>query len=168
VRSLSLLSGIATDDAELDRLARLAVLKLSRTRDREDRGGIVLDRTLPRPMECFVRCRAGLSQVLKDELANLGPTAIRSPSVVCIRYGGNVRRLLGARTAIDFAIRVDLGKGGAPIESRVVDALFSEDAQGVLGAWTDRTPRFRLAFARAGHRRARSEEHTSELQSPLI
>jgi 23S rRNA G2445 N2-methylase RlmL len=153
-RSLSLLSGIATSDAELGRLGRLAVLKLSRTRDREDRGSIVLDRTLPRPMQCFVRCRAGLSHVLKEELANLGQAEIRSPSVVCIRYSGNVRRLLAARTAIDFGIRVDLGKGGAPIESRVVDALFSDDAQSVLGAWTDKTPRFRLAFARAGHRRA--------------
>jgi 23S rRNA G2445 N2-methylase RlmL len=153
-RSLALLSGIATDDAELDRLASRAVLKLSRTRDRESRGSIVLDRPLPKSMTFVVRCRAGLSNVLQNELRGLGRTEVRSPSTVLLHYGGDARRLLGARTALDFGVRIDLPKGRAPIETRVVDALFSDDSLGALSAWTDGTPRFRLAFARRGHHRA--------------
>jgi predicted RNA methylase len=153
-RSLALLSAVATEDAELDRLARRAVLMLSRTLGRTGAGGIVLDRPLPRPMVCVVRCRGGLSRLLAEELRGLGRTEVRSTSVVNVHYRGDARGLLVARTAIEFGVRIDLEKGPAPIETRVASALSDASSLSVLAAWTEGTPRFRLAFAHAGHRRA--------------
>jgi 23S rRNA G2445 N2-methylase RlmL len=148
-----LLAGETAGDAELVRRARNARLLLERRGTRDAESAIVCDRDLPVRMRLLARCRAGLSELLAEELAALGSPVRVSASLVELEFAGAFRQLFRARTALAWGLRVPLAVGDA-LAPAVAAALSRSDARAALAAWTRGGVRFRLEFASGGHRRS--------------
>jgi hypothetical protein len=151
----SLLESETAGDVELARRARNARLLLERRGSRDAESEIVCDRRLPLRMRALARCRAGLSELLAEELARLGKAVPVSGSLVELEFGGALSELFCARTALDWGLRLPLASNArAALPSSVTAALCRSDAREALAAWTRGGVRFRLEFAGGGHRRA--------------
>jgi hypothetical protein len=150
-----LLEGDTTGDVELARRARNARLLLERRGSRDAESQIASDRPLPLPMRVLARCRAGLSELLADELTSLGRPVVVSESLVELEFAGALSELFCARTALDWGLRVPLESNApAALPPSVSAALRRTDSREALAAWTRGGVRFRLEFASGGHRRA--------------
>jgi 23S rRNA G2445 N2-methylase RlmL len=168
--SREFLNAVQSDDAELTRLLGRARLMLARTAQRETPGRILLDRKLPREQRLVFRCRAGLARILAAEAAAVTESEIRNPTCVGFRWSGTAAELLRVRTALDFGIVLKLEQARSEEES-IARTLLRDDALGAMQAWTSGTPRFRLSFVAAGHRRAqiwKIAEHISKLSSAIV
>ena len=169
-----LLSAFASEDAELERLRRRALVMLERSASRSERSEeavIVADVPLPAAVTLLLYCRAGLAPILLGEAQERGLPApkLQSPSEVSLVWRASLAPLLELRTALDLGVAVPLATG-SDTRTRVVETLLGPLVQQVLGAWTRGTPRFRLAWAGGGHRRAdtwRIAEELSAKKSPL-
>jgi hypothetical protein len=151
----ALLAAEASEDPELRRLVTKALLLLERRHTRETSSTIVLDVPLGSALPVVARCRAGLAELLADELRSLGPVRVTAEHLVELPFAGALGDLLVARTALDFAVRVELEtvlEGALP--EAVARALTSAAAKRAFAAWTRGAPRYRLSFAGGGHRRA--------------
>lgn len=149
--SLALLRGVETDDPELRRIVDEAVLKLSRTLVRQQRGRID-ERTIPEHVRVWFHCRRGLEEYVEDELEDLSPSVV-SPGLVEVRAAWSIATLFRARTALrfgfPFAIPTDTG---GELEERI--ALAIQSAAPLMKRLTDGPITYRLEWAGAGHRRA--------------
>jgi 23S rRNA G2445 N2-methylase RlmL len=153
--ALALLDPLATDDAEVRRVVDEARLKLTRTLGRDSAGGsgaIRDDRAPTAPVRVIAHCRHGLATLLAEELRAHGARVTDDESV-SLTLRGPLSSLWSARTMLRFAFPLPAAKK-RDLEGTVVDALTSEHAWAVLSRFTEGTPRYRLEWADAGHRRA--------------
>ena len=154
-------------DPELVRLRTKALLIAERTLARTlDSGGQVdLQAQVERPIAVEFRCRAGLEELLIDEILALGslqlqlqlknPTAI-AQGVVGARFAGPLGDLFKIRLALEVSFPLS-GSGTLPRRgdevSVVVDRLAQPALRECLRRWTRGAIRYRLDLV-GGHRRA--------------
>jgi hypothetical protein len=150
---LAALAGTSTEEPELARVAAKARLTAERTIARDAPSAIDLDEVPPAPLPISLRCRAGLEQLLADEIAGAGwPVRGVQP--------GRVDTVLSAPLAGLSAIRLHHGVGFplAPVvgepTSAAIQTLTSAEALRILTTFTRGSIRYRLAWAGGGHRRA--------------
>jgi 23S rRNA G2445 N2-methylase RlmL len=148
-RALELLSGVATDDAELRRIASEAVLKLERTASREGRGAVDPAVEPESPIDVRFRCRRGLETILVEELSDLGARGT-APGVVEIRAQLPLTALFRARTALSFSFPLHGPTGD--IEARIAGAIAG--AVPLLRRFTRGPITYRIEWVGRGHRRA--------------
>src|SRR5262249_40461156 len=104
----TLLAGETSDDPELRRLIGKALLLLERRSTREAASSIALDVPLALAVTLVARSRAGLAELLADELRPLGPARVAGEHLVELPFAGAFGELFVARTALDFAVRLEL------------------------------------------------------------
>ena len=151
----ALLAAEASDDPELRRIVGKALLLVERRSTRDSASTIALDVPLGTPLAVLARCRAGLAELLVDELRPLGPARVTGEHLVELPFAGTLGELFIARTALDFAVRLELGGDARQaLPEAVARTLAGATAQRVLAAWTRGSPRYRLSFSSGGHRRA--------------
>lgn len=137
----------AEQDAELQRLAARAVLRLERTLGRDAPSEIDLEARLDRPARVELGCRPGLEKLLAEEV---GGRAL-GPGRVAAALATSLADLHRARLFIDVAFPIAArGQGLAA----VVDALTSDETVGLLARLTRGPIRYRIAWTSGGHRRA--------------
>jgi len=151
----ALLRAEMSEDPELRRLIAKACLLLERRTTRDAKSTIALDVPLGLTLPVVARCRAGLAELLADELRALGPVRVTGEHLVELPFAGRLGELFMARTALDFAVRLELGADAQQaLPEAVARALASEPARRLFAAWTQGAPRYRLSFSAGGHRRA--------------
>jgi predicted RNA methylase len=141
-----------SDDAELRRLTHEARVKIQRTLGRETPGAIVDDVAPIAPLRLYAHCRHGLAQLLSQELAPQGARVV-DDETVSLTLRTPIASLWTARTMLRFGFPLRVAAGG-DLERGIVDALASDEAWTILSRFTRGTPRYRLEWADAGHRRA--------------
>lgn len=159
-RSLPVLREAArADDTELARIGQRAAMMLERTESRGDRGSIDASRAPAKPVELLVLARRGLTDLVVDELSRVSAvTDVRASGAerVRARLVGPMAALFAARTMLSFSfpLPTESPREGESVEEVVARAVTSERARAVLATWTSGAPRYRLAWAEGGHRRA--------------
>lgn len=153
-------------DPELARIAERAVLMIERTASRpapEPRWPIAASRVARRPVDTIVLCRRGLEGILAEELDAISAVTdlrIEEPGQVRARLRGSLQELFAARTMLGVRFplpRQKLGDAEA-FEAGLARAIGSDTARTIFQTWGDRAPRYRIAWARPGHRRAATWE----------
>lgn len=153
-RALSVLSGIASE-GELARVVREARAKIERTALRAEVGGIRLDAIPTREMDLLLHVRAGLEEVLLEEIGDRAHARQAGRGRVLLRLTGPLADVFRARTFLHVGFPLDpepLAEGGAA--SAVVRALTSDKAQAVFASFTRGPVRYRIEWALGGRRRA--------------
>ena len=139
----------AGDDAELARRRDRALLMMARDAKRPD-GSVIATEVAPlAPLTVRLHCRAGLSDLLLEDLRAKGITA-RSvdDAMVEVTLSGPWSTLFVSRLWTHGGIRVRLA---AETPEAITDAIVA--AEPMMAAWTVGPVRWRLGF-QAGHRRA--------------
>ncbi|MEO6575729.1 MAG: methyltransferase, partial [Polyangiaceae bacterium] len=175
-KSLSRLTALPSDDPELARIASQSVLILSRTLHRGTPSAVDGTKPPPRPVPIVFRCRAGLEPILESELGEAWKPRASGKGEVHATLSGPLDGAFVARTALEFALvlpPIKLPKAAAPavVTDAVAEALASADARLVFDTWTRGQVRYRLAWAKGGHRRAdvwRVAKRVSELAPELV
>ncbi len=160
--ALGLLRTVEETDPELTRRVRRAIVMLGRTIGRDRPAGIALDRRLPCVTLCVLRSRPGLAEIVAEQIAAVASPEVLGPAEVAVRWQGSLGELLVARSVLEVALPIPLA-GGGDLEQQILDALTATDVIELLSAWTVGTPRFRLHWEGAGHRRA----HTWQIAHDL-
>jgi predicted RNA methylase len=150
VRALSLLRDVRADDPELRRIVDEAILKLTRTAARGDRGHVVGDAKPTAALRVRFLCRRGLEGALADEVADLSPEVVE-PGVVEVHASASLGALFRARTALRFSFPASLPPADTH-EARVARAVAG--LAPVLATFTDGPITYRIEWAGAGHQRA--------------
>jgi 23S rRNA G2445 N2-methylase RlmL len=147
------------EDVELARIGQRATLMIERTESRGSRGGIDAARAPGQPVDVVVLVRRGLEDLLVDELSRVG--AVREaraagPGRVRARLAGSLASLFAARTMLEsgFPLAPEALREGESTEDAVARAVTGEAARAIFATWTVGAPRYRLAWAEGGHRRA--------------
>jgi len=151
------LAELAASDDDLARRIDNARTLLDRRRARRgDESKLVYDRAVPEPLRIRARCRSGLSSVLGDEASAAFRVLASREGGIELEHQGSLGELCALRTALDFAVVLDVPD--APLEpaERIARALESAPALGVFSAWASGKPRVRLEFTGSGHQRALS------------
>jgi 23S rRNA G2445 N2-methylase RlmL len=151
-----------TADPELSRIASRASMKVDRTTSRADsrsRQTIDAERAPATPVDVVLVSRRGIEDVLAEELASIGALSevrVVGAGMVKARLGGRLAALFDARTwlAVRFPMPTEPVRDGEDPADAIARASTSDDARAVLATWTVGTPRFRVAWAEGGHRRA--------------
>src|SRR5262249_45011694 len=147
----ALLASDRSSDPELGRIVKKALLLLERRASRDTTSLVRTDAALGVTLPVVAECRAGLAELLADELSALGAVGVRSPSLVEVPFAGRFDALFVARTALGFGLRVALAPapdGETP--DAVARALASEPARSALRAWTSGAARYRMSFSEGG------------------
>jgi 23S rRNA G2445 N2-methylase RlmL len=154
-RALARLSQVAGNDPELGRVVREARTKIERTLLRKAPGTIDGTREFPRPVSILLHVRAGLEDILQEELGRDARGRVVGPGRVQIVSSEPLERLFRARTFLHFgfplppeAVRDD------DAECAVVRALSSDAAWEILSAVAVPPIRYRIEWASAGRRKA--------------
>jgi hypothetical protein len=148
--ALAVLDG-GGDDAELRRVTHEARVKIQRTLGRAESGAITDDVAPLGPLRALAHCRHGLAQLLAEELAQHAARFL-DDETVSLTLRAPLSSLWTARTMLRFGFA--LPTRGDDLEKAVVDALTSDAAWAIFSRFTRGTPRYRLEWADAGHRRA--------------
>jgi 23S rRNA G2445 N2-methylase RlmL len=152
-RSLALLRQVKSEDAELSRIVERAVLMLERTALREEEGGSIDVRRAPdKPARVLLRCRSGLEPILVEETRG----EVLRPGRVIVTLDRPLESLFAARTFVDLAFPLPQQwiRDREDEVAAAVRALASEEAWEIFRAFTAGPPRYRVSFAKGGHRRA--------------
>lgn len=174
--SLKALRSIRDAEPLLSQIVERAVLRIERSVDRPETTTplIRIDRQLPASCRVVLRCRAGLTAILVEELRARGlvtnasqlesrePDATQSSSDpfgrVSFAWSRPVSTLFAARTwtSLAFALPVQPASGSDDDLARTVAAaLYDPQTRALFAALVDGGPvRYRLHFADGGHRRA--------------
>jgi 23S rRNA G2445 N2-methylase RlmL len=153
-RSLQRLATLEAADPDLVRRRERARALIERRLGRAEPDELILDAPLGAPWRVALSCRAGLAEVLADELRAFAQPVVRNPERVDIEHAGSLRALLVARTAIDVALALPLkGPIGREPADHIADALASAECVAALTRWTRGAPRFRVTWTSGGHRR---------------
>jgi len=150
-RARALLDGLATDDAELRRIASRARSVIARNLSAAAPSGIDAESVPPRAFAYVARCRAGLAQLVADELAAFSPT-VASESEVSFTSDKALSAPFVSRVLLDFGLALPVERGPAP--EAIARALSSETARAALAAFARGTVRYRIEWASGGKRRA--------------
>ena len=146
-------SSSASMDAELARIVAEARTKLERTMGRGAESAIDPTRAAPSPTTVVFHCRAGLEEILRDELdRSLSPRVARTGAVEA-RLVGPMTRLQAPRVALRFAFPLEVSTGKTA-ESALVEAMIADATMALLRTWTRGAIRYRIEWSGAGHRRA--------------
>jgi precorrin-6B methylase 2 len=148
-----------SEDAELARIGQRAVMMLERTESRAERGSIDASRAPGEPVAIVALARRGLTDLLADELGRIaGVSGVRAdgPEQVRARLAGPMAALFAARTMLElrFPLPAESLREGDAVEDAIARAVTGDVARAVLGTWTVGAPRYRLAWAAGGHKRA--------------
>jgi hypothetical protein len=150
------LASLQSDEPDLERRRQRARLMIERRLGRAE-VGVQLDAPLGHTCRVALACRSGLGAILAAELEGAFRVAARGPARVDVEHAGSLKELLAARTALDVALVFPLPAPDArPPEQRIAEALTHPDCLRALQRWTHGTPRFRVTWLGAGHRRALS------------
>ena len=144
------------DDAELARIAARATLMVERTLARETPSSIVGERAPAVPTRIAFWCRAGLEELVVDELGAAWQPRIAGRGRVEGVLAGPLASAWSVRTALGFALPLSPQRIGPreTVADAAVRALAGDEAHAVLARWTDGPLRYRIAVAGEGHRRA--------------
>jgi predicted RNA methylase len=143
------LADLPGGDAELDRVAARARLRVERTLGRDAASSIDDQRPLPGAHTLVFTCRPGLEPFLADELG--APFAAGGPGRVVGPSAAPLAALYRARLFVELGLRFPLAGHSA---EAIAAALAAPEPRRLLGALTQGVIRYRLAFAAGGHRRA--------------
>lgn len=152
--ALEWLAGLAGADPELQRLRSRAQLMLQRSLSRgATAAGIDEEATVAAPQAMLATCRPGLEDILAEELADR-QARIAGPGRVALTSAGPLAAVVRARTLLTLGFPLaPQAIGAAGLEPALVAAL-AGPARAVFETWTKGQVRYRLAWARGGHRRA--------------
>jgi hypothetical protein len=160
-------------DAELARRRDRALLMADRDAKRDDESSVRVDVAPTWALDVRLRCRAGLAQLLREELMTLGikATVPRDDSAdIVLDKPWNT--LFASRLWVSAAIRIPLASNSKPNANKskagankskageaasddpqaIIDVLTSERVRGLLRAWTRGPIRWRLGFAEGKQR----------------
>jgi 23S rRNA G2445 N2-methylase RlmL len=153
--ALSALSQPASGDVELDRVTAESREKIERTLLRIEPGAVLSDVAPLRPLELFLHVRAGLEDLLIDEIeARLHPRYAGKGRVV-VRLDKPLRDVYRARTLLHVAFPLAAERViGGDIASAVVRVVTSDAAFEIFSTFTRGPIRYRLDWAAAGRKRA--------------
>lgn len=150
--------GALAEDPELAKAAGRAALLADRRRSRDEgeAASIDLDASPELPLTLVFRCRAGLAQLLAEEIASLAlggaSKAMGDDAVVVEGVTAPLARALGSRIALDVAVRLPPVDGASA--ASIAAALTSPVAKAVFGRHTRGAATFRLDWVEGGHKRA--------------
>jgi predicted RNA methylase len=169
IAALATRSGV---DPELDRIVGEARLKIERRVLRREPSSIDA-RVSPRePLAVLLHVRAGLEQILLDELADR-TARVAGRGRVELKWRGPLERLFRARTFLHIGFPLPpatVAAGGDDIDA-VADVIAGTDAWDVLSAVTRGPIRYRLEWADHGRRRSgtfRVAERVGERRPALV
>ena len=143
-----------TPDAELERRRARALLMAERDATRGVASEVAMDVAPPRPVRVIARCRAGLEDLLSDELRDAGLAPRQAGrGEVAVDLDRPLATLWRARTLLGAGLVVPLPRTES-FAIAIAEALTADDTIALLGALTRGPIRWRLDFAEGGHRRA--------------
>jgi 23S rRNA G2445 N2-methylase RlmL len=151
--ALEAVSKIETSDGELARIVGEARTKIGRTIGRGAESAIDATRTVRSATPVVFHCRAGLEEILRDEIdPSLSPRIARTGAVEATLVG-SMTRLRAPRVALRFTfpLRATPDKTA---EAALVEAMTSDAALDLLRTFTRGAIRYRIEWSGAGHRRA--------------
>ena len=140
-------------DAELARIAANAITVLTREAARGSPSAIADDVAPPAPLPLVFHTRAGLEDILAEELAGWGAKVV-GKGVVTATLRGPLSSVHVARTWISFGLRVPAVPVRGEIDDAIASAVTSRPARDALTRFTRGAIRFRLAFPDGAHHRA--------------
>ncbi len=161
-RALSHLRTLRTQEPELGRILAQSIVMLSRQRARALPRAIDDTRGPPSPAVVLVRCREGLEDLVREEIAENGGADLRvevrprQPGVVVASLTGPMRTLFAVRTMMSFAFEIGREPAATPgeVEAALVRAFTSAASRQLVETFTRGPVRYRIAWASGGHRRA--------------
>ena len=150
---------VAAGGGDLTRIAERAVLMIERTSSRAMRGRIDAGRVPSSPVEVEALARRGIEGLLAEELAIAAEVAearVSGPGRVTAQLVGAMSAMFASRTMLSFRFPLPCGRleSGETIEEATARVLAGDDAQRILAGFTDGPPRYRIAWAEPGRRRA--------------
>jgi 23S rRNA G2445 N2-methylase RlmL len=152
--ALEALSALEPADAELRRIVGEARVKIERTALRVERGTILMDVAPRAPTDLLLHVRAGLEDLLMEELGNGWQARRAGRGRVALTVARPLRDVFRARTFmhLGFPLRAETVSGG-DVAASVVRALTSDAAFAIVTTFTRGPIRYRLDWGR-GRRRA--------------
>lgn len=156
------LEALNANDPDFSRRVLKARLLIERRTSRTAAPALAFDAPLGRVTNVSAVCRAGLAELLAEELAEFGAQAVGSERVDGA-FAGSLSKLLVARTALEFGFRVSVEPHADPAEA-IARALSSAEALEVFTTFTQGTPKFRLAWLEGGSQRALTWRVVQELR----
>ncbi len=173
--ALTWLDGLEDPDPELQRLRGRARIMLGRSLGREHSDAAIDDDAVAEmPRKISATCRPGLEEILAGSFDKAAEPGIAGPGKVMLRSVGPLRSLGRARTLMTLGFplpRVRLEPGPDALVTGLTAALTSAEAGEIFKTWSRGQVRYRLAWARGGHRRAvvwRVAEAVSRLRPDLV
>ena len=148
-----------TGDLELARIAERSSIMITRTASRSEGAAIEMGREAGRALDVVAFARQGLEDVLADELSRspaVDSVRVLSEGRVRARLLGPMTALFGARTMLSFCFPLPtewIADGETPSDA-IARSVTGDVARLVFSTWTIGAPRFRIAWAQGGHRRA--------------
>lgn len=175
LEALAWLDGLEDPDPELQRLRGRAQLMLRRSLGREQTlADIDDDAVAAAPRIVIATCRPGLEEILLGSFEAADAAEVIGPGRVLLRSAGPLRRLGQARTLMTLGFplqRAALRPGPDALVAGLTAALTGAEAQEIFERWSKGQVRYRLAWARGGHRRAvvwRVAEAVSKARPELV
>jgi 23S rRNA G2445 N2-methylase RlmL len=146
-------------DPQLVRIAQRASIMIERTASRSVRPRIDATRAPEQPIEVVVCARRGLEDLLAEELsgrAGIVGIRTRDRGRVSVLLSGPLSSLFVARTMLSFRfpLATEWVRDGETVSQTVARAATSEAANAIFATWSLGTPRYRIAWAEGGHKRA--------------
>jgi 23S rRNA G2445 N2-methylase RlmL len=158
VAALAWLDGLEHSDPELQRLRSRAQIMLRRSLGREvSAAGIADDVIAEIPRAMLATCRPGLEDILASSLPEAAEPRVLGPGRVALRSAGPLRALGKVRTVLTLGFPLapaPLPAGPEAMVTALTRVLTGAEALQIFRTWTQGQVRYRLAWARGGHRRA--------------
>jgi 23S rRNA G2445 N2-methylase RlmL len=132
------------------------VIRIERAELRDEPTAIDAEQRPPRPLAALLRCRAGIEEILAQELAPALAPRVAGRGRVEAVLDGPLALLRRPRTALRFALPLppEPIAGDEDLAEAAARALTGATALSILRAFTVGTIRYRLEWEGAGHRRA--------------
>lgn len=156
--ALAWLDTLEHTDPELQRLRSRAQIMLRRSLGREvTAAGIADDVTADAARPMLATCRPGLEDILASSLPEETGPRVLGPGRVALRSAGPLRVLGKVRTVMTLGFPLaptPLPPGPEGMVTALTRILTGPEALQIFRTWTQGQVRYRLAWARGGHRRA--------------
>ncbi|MFZ6180081.1 HEAT repeat domain-containing protein [Nannocystis pusilla] len=153
--ALAWLDSLETGDPELQRLTARARLMLGRSLGRGEVGSAIdLDAVAAEPRPLVLGCRPGLEPLLVDALGPGFAPRILGPGRVAATLRGPLRDLLAVRLWTEVGLPLPPLSRGTDLPATIAALLTGPEARLLFKTYTKGQVRYRLAWARGGHRRA--------------
>jgi len=146
----------ARDDAELARRRDRALLMADRSAQRDEDSQVIGDVPPPSPVKLRLGCRAGLADMLVEELAAAGIAAkALVDNEAELELARPLSALFTSHLWASVAVRMPLPapSGDDDLAATLVRAITAPAMRALLRAWTRGPIRWRLGFA-SGHKRS--------------